>query len=117
MEENAVCQNYIENIAYVKNRWKLAKMANFLGKIKIFVIDLPVSMGNVDLEKLFDIDFRFILANIGLIWKKLKRIILLGVACIKKYTLKWPACICIRAHSAERVNDGLWLFSCSHSVL
>ncbi len=30
--------------------------------------------------------------------------ILLGVASIQGYTLKWPACIRIRAHSTERVN-------------
>ena len=59
LEENALCQNYIENIAYVKNIWNFAKMADFLGKIRIFVINLPISMGNVDLKKLFDIDLRF----------------------------------------------------------
>ncbi len=29
------------------------------GKIRIFVINLPVSMGNVDLKEFFDIDLRF----------------------------------------------------------
>ncbi len=29
------------------------------GKIRIFVINHPVSMGNVELKKLFDIDLRF----------------------------------------------------------
>ncbi len=32
LQENVVCQNYIENITYVKNLWKLAKMTDFLEK-------------------------------------------------------------------------------------
>ncbi len=59
LEENAVCQKYIENITYAKTLWKLAKMPDFFGEIRIFVINLPVSMGNVDLKKLFDVDLRF----------------------------------------------------------
>ncbi len=30
LEENVVCQNYVEYITYVKNLWKLAKMADFV---------------------------------------------------------------------------------------
>ncbi len=32
---------------------------SIVGKIRIFVINHPVSVGNVDLKKLFDIDLRF----------------------------------------------------------
>ena len=46
-------------------------MANFLGKNGTFVINHPVSMDNVDLKKLFDIDLRFLLLS-WLIFEKFK---------------------------------------------
>ncbi len=55
LEENPVCQNYIETD--VKNLWKPAKMADFWNFLGIFVLNHPVSMGNVHLKKLFDLRF------------------------------------------------------------
>ncbi len=68
LEENAACQNYIENITYVKILLKLVKMADFLKKKidRIFVINLPAS-----LKSYFTLIYVFVitLANISPIWK------------------------------------------------
>ena len=42
-----------------KKSFKIGKNGQFLGKIRIFVINHLVSMGNVDFKKLFDIDLCF----------------------------------------------------------
>ena len=58
LEENDVCQNYIEKIMskIFENR---QKWPIFFFKFVIFVINHPISMGNVDFKKLFDIDLHF----------------------------------------------------------
>ena len=62
LEENAICQNYIENVTSRHNicqkSLKIGKNGQFFGKIRIFVINHPVSMGNVGLKRLLDIDLR-----------------------------------------------------------
>ncbi len=71
LEGSVVCQNYVEYITYVKNLWKLAKMANFVEKLGFLWWTTQYQWVILIWKSYLTLIYVFVIifANIGPIWK------------------------------------------------